>query len=227
MDHTMKVLLLLALLSVAISATVADRDETLSLFTQLKRVKKGRTFGTEDDFVSVVQAELLLAEEEYVRSSVDGESSILRDLSNEAAQASGPKCVDFIREKADIMMNLAGVSYASCLRRVDDAVYEKLADATDGAVSREQYDQANVLNAFRGENIFVDPVRIRSKLQERLRASFQLPALSAESVRDIREELGEVKADFVECMKLARAGLDMTLNATAQQLKLVCERHQQ
>uniref|UniRef100_A0A182NTG7 Protein TsetseEP domain-containing protein n=1 Tax=Anopheles dirus TaxID=7168 RepID=A0A182NTG7_9DIPT len=222
----MKALLLLALLTVAISATVADRDETLSLFTQLKRVKKGRTLGTEDDFVSVVQSELLLAEEEYVRSSIDGESSILRDLSNEAAQSSGPQCVDFIREKAGIMLNLAGVSYASCLRRVDDAVYEKLADATGGAVSRDQYDQANVLNAFRGENIFVDPVRIRSKLQQRLRASFKLPALGADTVREIRTELGAVKEEFVECMKVARAGLETTLDATSKQLKLVCEDQQ-
>uniref|UniRef100_A0A4Y0BUV6 Uncharacterized protein n=2 Tax=Anopheles funestus TaxID=62324 RepID=A0A4Y0BUV6_ANOFN len=218
----MKALLLLALLSVTISAIVADRDEALSVFTQLKRVKKGRLFGAQDDFVSLVQSELLLAEEEYVRSSITGESSILQELATAEAQASGPNCVDFIRQKTALMLNLAGVSYTSCLHQVDDALYAKLSKATDGAVSRDQYDQANVLNAFRGENIFVDPARIRSKLQERMRATLKLPSMSAESVREIREELGEVKEQFVVCMKEARAGLDTSLEGTSKQYQIVC-----
>uniref|UniRef100_A0A182JQM4 Protein TsetseEP domain-containing protein n=1 Tax=Anopheles christyi TaxID=43041 RepID=A0A182JQM4_9DIPT len=225
-NYKMKALLLLALLSVAISAVVADRGETLSLFTQLKRVKKGRSLGADDDFVSLVQSQLLLAEEEYVRSSINGESAILQELSTAEAQASGPNCVDFIRQKTALMLNLAGVSYASCLSRVDDALFAKLSDATDGAVSREQYDQANMLNAFRGENIFVDPARIRSKLQERMRATFKLPALSAESLEEVREELGEVKGQFVECMKVARAGLDSSLEATTEQYNHVCAKKQ-
>uniref|UniRef100_A0A182PCW9 Protein TsetseEP domain-containing protein n=1 Tax=Anopheles epiroticus TaxID=199890 RepID=A0A182PCW9_9DIPT len=213
----MKALLLLALLSVAISAVVADRDETLGLFTQLKRAKKGRFPGAEDDFVSLIQSQLLLAQEEFVRTSINGESTILQEVASAEAQASGSNCVDFIRQKTALMLNLAGVSYASCLNRVDDVLFEKLSDATDGAVSREQYDRANMLNAFRGENIFVDPARIRSKLQERMRATFRLPALSAESLKEIREELDEVKEQFVECMKVARAGLDSSLEGTAKQ----------
>ncbi|XP_035916292.1 uncharacterized protein LOC118513974 [Anopheles stephensi] len=224
----MKALLVLALLSVAISTIVADRDEALNLFTQLKRVKKGgRLFGAEDDFVSLVQSELLLAEEEYVRSSIQGESSILQELTTAEAQASGPLCVDFIRQKTGLMLNLAGVSYTSCLNQVDDALFEKLSDATDGAVTRDQYDQANVLNAFRGENIFVDPARIRSKLQERMRATLKLPSLSSESVKDIRDELDEVKDQFVECMTTARSVLDKALDGTTQQYHLVCAKKQQ
>lgn len=224
----MKGLLLLALLSVSISTIVADRDEALSLFTQLKRVKKGgRLFGADDDFVSLVQSELLLAEEEYVRSSINGESSILQELTTAEAQASGPHCVDFIRQKTTLMLNLAGVSYTSCLNQVDDALFEKLSDATDGAVSRDQYDQANMLNAFRGENIFVDPARIRSKLQERMRATLKLPSLSAESVKEIREELDEVKDQFVECMTIARGVLDKALDGTTQQYQQVCAKKQQ
>ncbi|XP_052894886.1 uncharacterized protein LOC128302175 [Anopheles moucheti] len=223
----MKALLLLALLSVTISAIAADRDETLSLFTQLKRVKKGRLFGAEDDFVSLVQSELLLAEEEYVRSSINGESSILQELATAEAQASGPHCVDFIRQKTALMLNLAGVSYTSCLNQVDDALFEKLSGATGGAVSRDQYDQANVLNAFRGENIFVDPARIRSKLQERMRATLKLPSLSAAAVREIREELGEVKGQFVGCMTEARAGLDTALEGTSKQYQIVCAKKEQ
>ncbi|XP_041778684.1 uncharacterized protein LOC121597171 [Anopheles merus] len=215
-------LLLAALLSVAILATVADRADTINLFNQLKRVKKGRMLGSDEDFVSLVQSQLLLAEEEYVRSSINGESSILQELSTAEAQASGPNCVDFIRQKTALMLNLAGVSYASCLSRVDDAFFEKLYDVTNGVVSREQYDQANMLNAFRGENIFVDMERIRGKLQERMRATFKLPTLTAESLQEIRSELGEVKEQFSECMKVARATLDTSLEGTSKQYKHVC-----
>uniref|UniRef100_A0A182M2J2 Protein TsetseEP domain-containing protein n=1 Tax=Anopheles culicifacies TaxID=139723 RepID=A0A182M2J2_9DIPT len=223
----MKVLLLLVLLSVAITAIAADRDETLRVFTELKRVKKGRSFGAADDFVSVVQSDLLLAEEEYVRSSIDGESTILQELATAEAQASGPHCVDFIRQKTGLMLNLAGVSYTSCLQRVDDALYEKLSKATNGAVTRAQYDQANMLNAFRGENIFVDPGRIRGKLQTRMRATLRLPSLSAPTLVQIHEELDEVKDQFVECMKEARAGLDTSLEGTSKQFQVVCAKKQQ
>uniref|UniRef100_A0A182W7L0 Protein TsetseEP domain-containing protein n=1 Tax=Anopheles minimus TaxID=112268 RepID=A0A182W7L0_9DIPT len=222
LQNKMKALLLLALLSVAISAIVADRDESLRVFTELKRVKKGRSFGAGDDFVSDVQSDLLLAEEEYVRSSIDGEASLLQELATAEAQASGPHCVDFIRQKTGLMLNLAGVSYTSCLHRVDDALYEKLSKATDGAVTRTQYDQANMLNAFRGENIFVDPARIRSKLQQRMRATLRLPTLSAPSLMEMRGELDEVKEQFVECMKEARAGLDTSLEGTTKQYQIVC-----
>ncbi|XP_058123748.1 uncharacterized protein LOC131281288 [Anopheles ziemanni] len=212
----------LALLSVAISVVAADRGEALQLFSDLKRSKKSRGLGRSDDFVSVVQSELLLAEEEYVRSSINGESGVLEALSEDAAQTSGPACVDFIKQKAAIMMNLAGVSYATCLRVVDDEVFAALSTATDGAVSRDQYDEANVLSAFRGENIFVDPSRIRGKLQQRMRGSFRLPALDAAKIAVVKTELEAVKDRFIKCMKTARGGLDDTLKATSKQLKLVC-----
>uniref|UniRef100_A0AAG5D9D0 Uncharacterized protein n=1 Tax=Anopheles atroparvus TaxID=41427 RepID=A0AAG5D9D0_ANOAO len=218
----MRGLICLALLSVAISVIAADRGQALQLFSDLKRTKKGRSFGQGDDFVSVVQSELLLAEEDYVRSSINGESDVLEALSGGAAQTSGPACVSFIKQKAEIMMNLAGVSYATCLRVVDDEVFAVLADATDGAVSRDQYDAANVLNAFRGENIFVDPSRIRGKLQQRMRGSFRLPELEADKIAEVKKELADVKDRFVECMKTARGGLEETLKATSKQLKMVC-----
>ncbi|XP_052868422.1 uncharacterized protein LOC128274311 [Anopheles cruzii] len=218
----MRALLLLTVASFAVAYVAAERAATLQLFTDLKRTKKVLSSGNED-FVSIVQSELLLAEEEYVRSSITSESGILEQLTTSDALTSGPLCVAFVKQKAEIMMNLAGISYASCLKRVDDELFQELSDATNGAISREQYDQANVLNAFRGENIFVDPANIRSKLNDRMRNTYKLPvSLSSEAIADIRKELSKVKDDFVECMKSARAGLESTLSTTEQQLKLVC-----
>ncbi|XP_053677393.1 uncharacterized protein LOC128727498 [Anopheles nili] len=223
----MKALLCIALLAVVVSVTIADRSESLSLFTQLKVGKQGRLFGAEDDFVSLVQSELVLAQEEYVRSSISGESQVLQELSTAAAQTSGPQCVEFVRQKAGIMMNLAGVSYGSCLKQVDEVLFEKLSAATEHAITRDQYDQANILSAFRGENIFVDPASIRGKMQQRMRVASKVPALSAESLGEIRKELNEVKEHFVKCMKTAQDGLENTLQATSKQLRLVCANEQE
>ncbi|NJI30062.1 hypothetical protein HBI98_23175, partial [Aeromonas veronii] len=135
----------------------------------------------------------------------------------------GPHCVTFIKQKAEIMMNLGGISYTACLNRVDDKLFEELSEATEGAITREDYDRANVLNAFRGENIFVDPARIRSKLQQRMQGSFKLPVnLSSDKIADIKEEMKEVKEDFVECMQKALGDLQRTLKATEEQLQIVC-----
>lgn len=210
----------LLVLIVAANLTLADRADSLQVFPQLKRARKVQFGAT--DFLSSAQTEVLLLEEGYIRSSIQDESDVLNQLTGADVQASGPQCLEFIRKSTNLLVNLGGISYTNCLNDADEKLFKELSEIPNLTITREQYDQFNLLGAFRGENIFVDPSKIRDKLAARMQTRINLPNLAPETTDAIRIIFSELKVSFRSCMTNARSKLAGNLDFTKKQIRAVC-----
>lgn len=207
----------LVILVLASSLVQAEREDSLQVFPQLKRSKK-----IVAGFASILEAaqnDVIFSEESFIRTSISDESALLKQLAGEDVLANGPQCVQFVRQASDVLMSLAGIGYTNCFNEADDRMFDELSKISN--LQREQYEQFNLLGAFRGENIFVDPSRIRDKLSARSRALFNLPASSG-SLDDLREAFGDIKTGFQSCMATAQARLADNLKFSSQQARAIC-----
>ncbi|XP_019550629.4 uncharacterized protein LOC109420661 [Aedes albopictus] len=211
---------LMVILVAAPSLVQAEREDPLQVFPQLKRSR--RIVAGFSSFLAAAQSDVILSEESFIQSSISDESSLLRQLTGDDVQANGPQCVGFIRESSNILMNLAGIAYTNCFNDADDQVFIELSKISELQLTREQYEQFNLLGAFRGENIFVDPSRIRDKLLARSQALASIPAVSAETLEALRVAFGEIKTSFQSCMADAQARLADNLKFSARQVRAIC-----
>lgn len=215
---TLSVCCSLVILVAASSLVHAEREDSLQVFPQLKRSKK-----IVAGFASIMEAaqnDVILSEESFIRTSISDESALLKQLAGEDVLASGPQCVQFVRQASDVLMSLAGIAYTNCFNEADDRMFDELSKISN--LQREQYEQFNLLGAFRGENIFVDPSRIRDKLSARTRALFNLPDASSESLDNLRVAFGDIKTGFQSCMATAQARLADNLKFSSQQARAIC-----
>lgn len=220
----MKTLVSLSLLVVisllASSSVLAERDDSLQVFTQLKRSR--RILSGFSDFLASAQGDVILTEEGYIKSSISDESALLNQLSGSDVQVSGPQCVQFIRQSANILMSLTGVAYTNCLNDADDQVFKLLSQIPNLQLTREQYEQFNLLGAFRGENIFIDPAKVRNKLSARMAGGLNLPTVSMENMDALRASFNELKTNVQNCMTAAQTRLSDNLKFTARQVRAIC-----
>lgn len=217
---TLHLLPILAVTLVASNIALAAREDSLQIFPQLKRSKK--VISGFADFLVSVQGEVLLSEESYIQRSINNESMILNQLTAADVQASGPECLNFIRTSTNLLVNLAGIAYTNCFNDVDARMFEELSKIPELGLTREAYDQFSMLGIFRGENIFIDPVKIRDKLSARMRTNVSLPVLSPETEATLRAVLGELKTNFLTCMNSAQARLADNLQYTSEQVRAIC-----
>lgn len=208
---------LVAVIFLAGNVALAEREDPLEIFAQLKRAS--RVVSGASDLLASGQREVLLAEESYVKSSLDDEASLLNQLTESDVQRNGPNCVEFIRTNVNLLMSLTGIAYTNCLNQVDDQLFNKLSQASP--ISRDQYDQLNLLGAFRGENIFADPAKIRQKLANWQQTRTQLE-LTPEATITLGSTFDELKDSFGTCMTTARARLADNLNFARQQVRAIC-----
>lgn len=200
-------------------ALAAERENPLEVFAQLKRATK--VLSGASDLLASGQREVLLAEESYVKSSLDDETNLLNQLTGSDVQRNGPDCVEFIRTSANLLMSLTGIAYTNCLTQVDDQLFDKLSQAT--ALARDQYDdQLNLLGLFRGENIFVDPAKIRQKLANWQQTRTTQLELSPETTATLGTTFDELKDSFRSCLATAQARLADNLNFASQQVRAIC-----
>lgn len=214
---TLSVCCSLVILVATLSLVQAEREDSLQVFPQLKRSKK-----IVAGFASILEAaqnDVIFSEESFIRTSISDESALLKQLAGEDVLANGPQCVQFVRQASDVLMSLAGIAYTNCFNEADDRMFDELSKISN--LQREQYEQFNLLGAFRGENIFVDPSRIRDKLSARSRALFNLPASSG-SLDDLRVAFGDIKTGFQSCMATAQARLADNLKFSSQQARAIC-----
>lgn len=212
---------LVAVIFLAASGNVAlaEREDPLEIFSQLKRATK--VFSGASDLLASGQREVLLTEESYVKSALDDEADLLNQLAGSPdVQRNGPDCVGFIRTNVNLLMSLTGIAYTNCLNQVNDQLFNKLSQATT-PLTRDQYDQLNLLGAFRGENIFVDPAAIRQKLANVQQTRTQLE-LSPETTSSLSSTFDELKDSFGTCMTAARSRLADNLNFARQQVRAIC-----
>ncbi|XP_055593189.1 uncharacterized protein LOC129744596 [Uranotaenia lowii] len=202
----------------ATSVVLAERDDPLQVFPQLKRSKK--VLSGFVDILGSIQSEVVLAEESYIKNSIKDESEILKLLTADDVQVSGPQCIEFVKTSTNLLMNLAGIGYTNCFNEADDELYNEISKAT--SISREKYDQFNLIGAFRGENIFVDSGRIRDKISTRQRSGNVVPNLSQEKLEEIRNVARNIKENFLRCMSTAQEKLAANLEHTSRQIRAIC-----
>ncbi|XP_058819020.1 uncharacterized protein LOC131681935 [Topomyia yanbarensis] len=214
------VLSLLVATLVAVNFALAVREDPLQIFPQLKRSRK--TISGFADILVTAQSEVLLSEESFVKNSISDESALLNQLAGSDVQASGPECLDFIRKSVTQLLNLAGISYTNCFNDVDNRMFEELSKIPELALTRADYDKYNLLGVFRGENIFIDPVSIRNKLTNRMRAPINLPTVTPETEAALRTVFEKLKTNFHTCMSSAQTKLASNLQYTSQQVRAIC-----
>lgn len=217
----MKLVLISAVILLAGNAALAEREDPLEIFAQLKRATK--LFSGASDLLASGQREVLLAEESYVQSALNDESTLLNQLTGSDVQRNGPQCVEFIRTNVNLLMSLTGIAYTNCLNQVDDALFNKL--SREPTLTRDAYDQLNLLVVFRGENIFVDAAKIRQKLANWQQTRTAQPELTPEATTILTTAAAtfdELKGAFRTCMAAAQARLADNLNFTAQQVRAIC-----
>lgn len=217
---TLNVISVLVVTLVASNLAQAAHEDTLQIFSQLKRSKK--IIAGFADFLISAQSEILLSEEGYIQSSINNESALLNQLTAADVQASGPECLNFIRTSTNLLVNLAGISYTNCFNDVDSRMFEELSKIPELGLTREVYDQFSLLGTFRGENIFTDPIKIRNKLAARMRTSVSLPTLGPETETTLRTVFGEIKNNFLTCMNSSQTKLADNLQYTSQQVRAIC-----
>lgn len=218
----MKLVLIAAVILLAGNVALAEREDPLEIFAQLKRAT--RVFSGASDLLASGQREVLLAEEGYVQTALNDESNLLNQLTGSDVQRSGPQCVEFIRTNVNLLMSLTGIAYTNCLNQVDDALFGKLSKATQPLpLTRDQYDQINLLAVFRGENIFADPAKIRQKLAnwQQTRTELELTSEASTAVLTAAT-FDELKSAFRTCMAAAQSRLADNLNFAAQQVRAIC-----
>lgn len=212
---------LLVVISLLASSSVqAEREDSLQVFTQLKRSKK--ILSGFSDFLATAQGDVILTEESYIQAAIGDESALLKQLSGSDVQVSGPQCVQFIRQSANILMSLTGIAYTNCLNDADDQVFSQLSQLDNLQLTREQYEQFNLLGAFRGENIFIDPAKVRSKLSARMAGGLNLPTLSFERMNALQAGFNEIKTNVQSCLTAAQARLSDSLKFAAVQVRAIC-----
>lgn len=219
----MKLVLISAVILLAGNAALAEREDPLEIFAQLKRATK--LFSGASDLLASGQREVLLAEESYVQAALNDESTLLNQLTGSDVQRNGPQCVEFIRTNVNLLMSLTGIAYTNCLNQVDDALFNKLSrEPVDLSLSRDAYDQLNLLAVFRGENIFVDAAKIRQKLANWQQTRTAQPELTPEAttILSAAATFDELKGAFRTCMAAAQARLADNLDFTAQQVRAIC-----
>ncbi|XP_062551263.1 uncharacterized protein LOC134216381 [Armigeres subalbatus] len=212
--------LLLVLLVAAPNFVRAEREDSLRVFPQLKRSRRIQSgFAS---FLEAAQSEVVLSEESFILTSITDESTLHKELAGEDVQASGPHCVQFVRQSSDILMNLAGIAYTNCFNDADDLIFNALSQVPNLQLTREQYEKFNLLGAFRGENIFVDPSTIREKLSTRSVSLVNLPVVSSESLEALRVAFDGIKSSFKSCMTDAQGRLADNLKFSSQQVRAIC-----
>lgn len=215
----MKLVLIAAVILLAGNVALAEREDPLEIFAQLKRSTK--LFSGALDLLASGQRELLLTEESYVQSALDDESNLLDQLTGSDVQRNGPLCVEFIRTNVNLLMSLTGIAYTNCLNQVDDTLFNQLSGPTQ--LSRDQYDRLNLLAVFRGENVFVDPAKIRQKLANWQQSRTAQPELTPEATTILTAAtFDELKSAFRTCMATAQSRLADNLNFTAKQVWAIC-----
>lgn len=217
--NTLSVFLILVSAS---SLVQAEREDPLQVFPQLKRSR--RIVAGFASFLAASQSDVILSEESFIRTSISDESALLKELTGDDVQASGPQCTQFVRQSSNVLMSLAGIAYSNCFNDADDQVFNELSKISELQLTREQYEQFNLLGAFRGENIFVDPSQIRDKLLARSQALVNIPTVSSESLDALRVAFGEIRTNFQSCMAAAQARLADNLKFASQQVRAICAR---
>ncbi|XP_049537821.1 uncharacterized protein LOC125952408 [Anopheles darlingi] len=228
------IVLLLAIVGAA-SALRPDAVEVITTFKDIAPRYKAALDQEESALVSVksnvstqlvnFHLDVINSKEVFVDAVVEREDYILGQIARQTE--ADTVCLGFVKSSSEMTVNLAGVSFTNCINAADLALNTKLTDYS-GSLGRmaSQLSQLRLLDVFRGDNIFYTPARINQKLNEKLLALQENPALSATEiealVEAVSQDLGGILNTYNTCMTGASTMAEQGLSMCVTQMTVIC-----
>lgn len=228
-----------ALVLGAISVSLAQRETSLRVidalrdlhpsYRDLRNVVVNAVAGAKLNSSEVVfrfQTTVAERKELFMKTAISSEAAVLRQV-NSQPNTVETSCLGFLRQSVDVNMNLAGVSFTNCLNTVDGSLEAELTRIyAELAVNETSYINLSVYDAFRGQNVFVNPQTIVDRLVEKLSAVQQAPVELAQElavlVDAFETRLGDVQVAYTNCLTMNDQLLQTTLNTVLLQLQQIC-----
>uniref|UniRef100_A0A182SKG3 Uncharacterized protein n=1 Tax=Anopheles maculatus TaxID=74869 RepID=A0A182SKG3_9DIPT len=200
----------------ALDTIEATRQDALLAFQPLKVSAKGKQqrkliAGGSELFTSL-QSKLILTQESYVKETIEKEANIQGRLT----PITDTKCAQLVVSGTDLLIKLTGLSYRNCVAKIDDEMFEGLYPEQDND-SRQQYTKASLLSSLRDVNIFVEPLTIQSRIEEKLNNPIAIEGTV------VTGELSEaLKSAFEDCLTNARTLMLQSLKDASSQADTIC-----
>ncbi|XP_053676623.1 uncharacterized protein LOC128726933 [Anopheles nili] len=136
-------------------------------------------------------------------------------------------CLQLVRSSSELNMNIAGVGFTNCVNNVEkgiDAELEKVYQLLQ--VDENEIFDISLLDSFRGENIFLDPSKIISKLNDKKN---EIDSISLSFVADINaavdayaSRLGDLQNGYKSCLLGNEAVIKQAFEVSKFQLTQTC-----
>uniref|UniRef100_A0A182JQM2 Protein TsetseEP domain-containing protein n=1 Tax=Anopheles christyi TaxID=43041 RepID=A0A182JQM2_9DIPT len=231
----MKVLLVLLLASVAwaqrpLSVAVIDKlYEVYPLYRQIQdyvinSVADARMSSSAriNDF----HRDIITIKSTFVGTSIRQEQELLTQINGQPIVVN-QQCLAFLRQSAEVNMNLAGVSYSTCITNAGDTLLSSVRSFYEMLDADEaRYVGVGLFEEFRDENVFFDPQRIISKLENRMFRLEDFPthigSEMLDAVAGLTNSLDAIRLNYVNCMTMSEQMLKSTLQMVMLQLETTC-----
>ncbi|XP_053662041.1 uncharacterized protein LOC128711201 [Anopheles marshallii] len=235
----MKLFVLVLVLAV-IEAGNADRPDALLVIDTFKEIVPRYLEKVDGDLQQIstleregaealaqLHTDVMLAKETFVRSVILQEDKLNGLMSVQNTTATDGQCMEFIATAANQTVNLIGVAYTTCINAAD----ESIANTVSWYYSTMRtYEQSTVnlqlLDAFRGDNVFYTPGNIVDRLREKEKNMIlhqpTLPILLDSQRTALQDDLLGIRSRYIECMTTAELSLRRYIELAHQQLSNIC-----
>uniref|UniRef100_A0A182W7K8 Protein TsetseEP domain-containing protein n=1 Tax=Anopheles minimus TaxID=112268 RepID=A0A182W7K8_9DIPT len=170
--------------------------------------------------------DIIMIKSTYLGTSIRQEQNLLTQINGQPLSVD-QQCLSFVRQSADVNMNLAGVSYSTCITNAGDtlvATVKAFYDRLD--MDETAYVGVGLFEEFRNENIFFNPQNIIAKLENRMFRLEDYPTHIGSELLDavagFTNSLDSVRMQYVSCMTMGEQLLMSALQLAQMQLEQVC-----
>ncbi|KFB49642.1 AGAP007744-PA-like protein [Anopheles sinensis] len=170
--------------------------------------------------------DVILTKSTFLGTSIKQEQDLLIQVNGQPAHIDN-QCLSFIRQSAEVNMNLAGVSYTNCLTQAGDSLLSTVQQFyAQLDVDERKYVGVGLFDEFRGENVFYDPRHIIERLENRVFRMNEYPTHIGSELLDTVAGFGNlldsIRMTYVSCMTMGEQMLKSSLQMAQLQLEVVC-----
>uniref|UniRef100_A0A182NTG8 Uncharacterized protein n=1 Tax=Anopheles dirus TaxID=7168 RepID=A0A182NTG8_9DIPT len=167
--------------------------------------------------------EVILVKSTFLGTSIKQEQELLTQVNGQPASVD-QMCLTFIRQSAEVNMNLAGVSYTNCITAAGDTLVSTVKSFYDRLdVNEAAYVGVGLFEEFRGQNVFFDPRTIIAKLESRVARLEDYPTHIGSELLDaisgFSNSLDNIRMAYVSCMTMGEQLLKSSLQLALLQLE--------
>uniref|UniRef100_A0A182UCR5 Protein TsetseEP domain-containing protein n=1 Tax=Anopheles melas TaxID=34690 RepID=A0A182UCR5_9DIPT len=170
--------------------------------------------------------DIIMIKSNYLATSIRQEQDLITQINGQPLSVN-QQCLSFLRQSAEVNMNLAGVSYSTCITNAGDSLVNTVKDFYELLDTDEaRYVGVGLFEEFRDENVFFDPQRIISKLENRVFRLEDYPTHIGSEVLDavagLSNMLENIRLNYINCMTLGEQMLRSALQLGLLQLEQTC-----